>query len=84
MFPHLVPVEEYLGDVELVDVPGVGDDDGRLGVAAPPRVVVDGVVLDGHVVTLGGLSHMTSLDPYTLFSLSQSRNLSVLLSFAQC
>ena len=33
-------------------MPGVGDDDGRLGVAAPPRVVVDDVVLDGDVVAL--------------------------------
>ena len=31
-------------------MPGVGDDDGRLGVAAPPRVVVDKVVLYGDVI----------------------------------
>ena len=52
MFPYLVPVQEYLGDVELVDVPGVGDDDGRLCVAAPPSVVVDEVVLYGDVIPL--------------------------------
>ena len=50
LLTNLVPIQEYLGDVELVDVPGVGDDDGRLGVAAPPGVVVDNVVLDGDVI----------------------------------
>ena len=67
MFPHLVPIQEYLGDVELVDVPGVGDDDGRLGVAAPPRVVVNRVVLDGDVVPLGGHSCMMSTNCSPLF-----------------
>ena len=35
-------------------MPGVGDDDGRLGVAAPPGVVVDDVVLEGHVIAAVG------------------------------
>ena len=41
----LVAKQEHLGYVHLVDVASVGDDDGRLGAAAPPRVVVDKVVL---------------------------------------
>ena len=48
----LVAEEEHLGDVHLVDVAGVGDDDGGLGAAAPPRVGVDQVILDGDVISL--------------------------------
>ena len=42
--------QEHLCNVHLVDVSRVGDDDGRLGAAAPPRVVVHHVVLQRHVV----------------------------------
>ena len=41
----LVAEEEHLGDVHLVDVAGVGDDDGGLGAAPPPRVVVHPFVM---------------------------------------
>ena len=47
-----VSLEEDLGSLVLVNVSGLGNDDGGLGAAAPPGVGVDLVVLYGDVVPL--------------------------------
>ena len=47
-----VPLQEDLGSFILVNVSGLGNDDGRLSTAAPPGVGVDLVVLYSDVVSL--------------------------------
>ena len=60
----LVAEEEHLGDVHLVDVVGVGDDDGGLGAAPPPRVVVHPFVMgvEYHIFVGYGLGVMYVLE----------------------
>ena len=49
---HDVALEKYFGNIQVINVGGLSDDNSGLSTAAPPGVGVNLVVLDGNVVSL--------------------------------